>query len=335
MPDAVTSALHYGLGLESDTDVMAAMAFDKARNSPLMPLTFLVAVAWKKMKWPVGFVFAAIAPANAGMSAEPQPVFDIHVHLWDGQTSLDAYEDQVEAAGMKSAGLAAMWFGGPNQARQGKLEETRNGNDGIIALAKNNADVLPIATVHPYDGEAAIAEVERVAKLGVKILKIHPHTQAFETDDPRVLALVKRAGELEIVVLMDNANIVPADSQNLFNLALRAPKTKFIFAHMGGTDFRFWNVLKLARTADNLFADNIYFDISGIALLAADSPIENEFVWTIRNVGVDNLLLGSDFPQMSLAQHFDALNRLGLTEVEKEKVRFGNARRLLGLKSPQ
>src|SRR3546814_4450921 len=55
----------------------------------------------------------------------------------------------------------------------------------------------------------------------------------------------------------------------------------------GGLGFRFWNILALARTAENLFADNIYFDISASVILAADSPIEEEYVWTIRNVGVD------------------------------------------------
>lgn len=283
----------------------------------------------------LAFVVAVMLPAEAGLSAEPQPVFDVHVHLWNGQTSLQAYEQQVNAAGMKPAGLAAMWFGGPNQALQGQLKETRMGNDGIIALAAKNSALLPVATVHPYDGKAAITELERVAKRGIKILKIHPHTQKFDAADPRVLTLVKRAGDLGIVVLMDNANIVPADSQNLLNLALGAPNTKFIFAHMGAMNFRFWNVLKLARTAENLFANNIYFDISGTALLAADSPIEEEFVWTMRNVGVEYLLLGSDYPQMSLAQNLEALNRLGLTEVEKEKIRFGNAQRLLGLKPTQ
>jgi hypothetical protein len=55
----------------------------------------------------------------------------------------------------------------------------------------------------------------------------------------------------------------------------------------------------------------------------------------MRNVGVEYLLLGSDYPQMSLSQNLEALDRLGLTEVEKEKVRFGNAQRLLGLKPNQ
>jgi uncharacterized protein len=40
------------------------------------------------------------------------------------------------------------------------------------------------------------------------------------------------------------------------------------------------------------------------------------------------VLLGSDFPQFSLRQATDALNRLDLTEEEKMKIRYGNAKRL-------
>jgi predicted TIM-barrel fold metal-dependent hydrolase len=272
---------------------------------------------------------AMLLPFEASLAQGP--VFDAHVHLWKGQASLRAYEEQVRAANVEVSGLAAMWFGGPNQALEGRIEETRKGNDRIILLAAQHPNALPVATVHPYDGEAAIAELERVAKKGIKVLKIHPHTQRFDAADPRVLALVRRAGDLGIVVLMDNANIVPADSQNLFNLALGSPKTKFIFAHMGAMNFRFWNILKLARTAEKLFANNIYFDISGTVVLAADSPIEEEFVWTMRNVGVEYLLLGSDYPQMSLAQNLEALNRLGLSEAEKAKIRYGNAQLLFRL----
>lgn len=270
-----------------------------------------------------------LLPCEALLAQEP--VFDMHVHLWKGEASRQAYEEQLRAANVAATGFAAMWFGGPNQALAGRVEETRKGNDGLIALAAKHPKMVPVATVHPYDGEAALAELERVAARGVKVLKIHPHTQKFDASDPRVLALVRRAGDLGVVVLMDNANIVPADSQNLFNLALQAPKTKFIFAHMGAMNFRFWNILKLARTAEDLFANNIFFDISGTVILAADSPIEEEFVWTMRNVGVDQLLLGSDYPQLPLAQTLQALDRLGLSEAEKAKIRYGNAQKLLRL----
>src|SRR3546814_1953903 len=113
----------------------------------------------------------------AGAAAAAGPVFDVHVHLRDGETSLLAYEAEVEAAGIELSGLGAMWFGGPHQARQGDLDAIRAGNDGVIALAARHPEVVPIATVHPYDGQAALDELARVAEAGVRVLKIHAHTQ--------------------------------------------------------------------------------------------------------------------------------------------------------------
>ena len=275
---------------------------------------------------------AALLMLPFGPVLGQERVFDSHVHLWHGEISLQEYEAQLKAAGASAADIGAMWFGGPNQAPAGEIEKTRASNDGLMAFAAKHPGVLPIATVHPYDGQAAIAELERVAGRGVKVLKLHPHTQKFDSTDPRVLARVKRAGALGVIVLMDNANILPGDSENLFNLAVNAPKTKFIFAHLGGLNFRFWNIIALARTAQNFFGDNIYFDISGTVTLVAGSPIQDEFVWTMRNVGIDNLLLGSDFPQFSLPQTLAAFDKLGLTEEEKAKIRYGNAQRLFGLK---
>lgn len=274
--------------------------------------------------------FLAAALLLVPGAATAQPVFDTHVHLWDGEKSLREYQAQVKAAGLTASGLGVMWFGGPNQAREGNPADIAARNDALIEMAAKHKGVVPVATVHPYDGQAALDELARVAGRGVRMLKIHPHTQRFDPADPRVLTLVKRAGELGLIVVMDNANIIPGgDSEKLFNLALAAPKTKFVFAHMGGLNFRFWNMLGLARTADGLFGDNVYFDISAMVVLAADAPIEEEFIWTMRNVGTDHVLLASDYPQFSLKQTLDALERLDLTAEEKGKIRAGNARALL------
>lgn len=256
------------------------------------------------------------------------PVFDVHVHLREGGKSIDEYESRVDAAKGEVIGFGGMWFGGPHQALQGDVQGTRARNDALIALAAKHPKMLPIATIHPYDGQAALDELKRVAGRGVNVLKLHPHTQKFDVNDPRVIALVQQAGALDVVVLMDNANIVAGDCENLFNLAVRVPKTKLVFAHMGGLNFRFWNILQLTRTAQGFFMDNVYFDISAIVVLAADSPIEDEFVWTLRNVGIDRVLLGSDYPQFSLAQTLDALKKLDLDEAEQHKIQYINAHRL-------
>jgi len=264
--------------------------------------------------------------------AAPSALFDSHVHLWKGEASLQMYDEQLKQTQLEVTAIGAMWFGGINQALAGQPKRIQAGNDGLLELAAKHPKIVPIATVHPYDGDAAVAELERVATKGIKALKIHPHTQKFDPDDPRVLTLVTRAGELGVITVIDNASILPGDCEKLFNLALKAPKTTFIFTHLGAMNFRFWNILKAARTAQGLFGENIYFDISAIVVLVADSPIKDEFVWTMRNVGIDHVLLGSDYPQYSLEQNVKALARLGLDESENAKIRFENARALFGLK---
>ncbi len=262
-----------------------------------------------------------LAISRVELSAEN--VFDFHVHMWNGEASIKEYLSQLDRDKQQVSG-----FGGILMAKVGEIERTRQKNDELVGLARRYPKLMPIASVHPYDGAAALDELKRLAGAGVKVIKLHPHTQHFEVTDSRVLDVCQLAGKLGITILMDNANIVPGDSQDLFNLALKCSDTRFVFAHLGALNFRFWNILWAARTAKNFYKENIHFDISAIVTLIAGSPLEREFVWTIRNVGIDNVLLGSDYPQFSLKDNVDALERLDLTETEKAKIRYGNAQRL-------
>ena len=252
-----------------------------------------------------------------------QNVFDIHVHLWNGVQSYNEYVSQLD-----STRQPMTRFGGILIARKGEPTRTKEKNDELIALSKKHPKLLPICSVHPLDGEAATTELKRLATVGVRVIKLHPHTQDFDVTGEGVLKLCQQAGELGIAILMDNANIKPGDSENLFNLAVKCSKTNFIFAHMGALNFRFWNILPLARTAKGFFMDNIYFDVSATIVLMADSPLEDEFIWTIRNVGIDKVFLGSDFPQFTLKQATNALEKLNLTPEEKSKIRYENAHKL-------
>jgi uncharacterized protein len=267
------------------------------------------------------FGLLLLSASRLGLCAED--VFDFHVHLWNGETSIKEYLSQLERDHEEVAG-----FGGILIARAHEIDRTRQKNDELIALSKRYPKLMPIASIHPYDGAAALDELKRLAGAGVKVIKLHPHTQQFDVTDPRVLQLCRLAGTLDVFVLFDNANIVAGDTQDLFNLALKCPDTQFIFAHLGALNFRFWNILWAARTAKDFYKENIHFDISAIVTLVADSPLEKEFVWTMRNVGIDNILLGSDFPQFSLKASVDALERLDLNASEKASIRYGNARRL-------
>jgi len=273
------------------------------------------------------YILAIVLISICHLGLAQQKVFDIHVHIWNGKQSVEEYISQVD-----STNQHVTKFGGIYMAERGKLVLTREKNDELVALSKQYPKVVPICSVHPMDGDSAIQELKRLGNLGVSIIKLHPHTQKFDVKDVQVLKLCQQAGDLGIVVLMDNASIIPGDCENLFDLAVKCPKTKFIFAHMGALNFRFWNILTLARTAKGFFMDNIYFDISATITLVANSPLEKEFIWTIRNAGIDRILLGSDFPQFTLKQTIEALDRLDLAPGEKNKIRYENASNLLSHK---
>ena len=111
-------------------------------------------------------------------------------------------------------------------------------------------------------------------------------------------------------------------------------KTYATVSNISATNFRFWNTILFARTAKDFNKDNIYFDISATVTLVAGSPIKSEFVWTIRNIGVDHVMLGSDYPQFTLRQTVDALESLDLERSEKDKILYGTARKLLTPRAP-
>jgi predicted TIM-barrel fold metal-dependent hydrolase len=61
------------------------------------------------------------------------------------------------------------------------MEQTRADNDAVIDLAASSAKrFYPVVSVHPADGKAALAELERVAKRGARQIKLHPNTQDFD-----------------------------------------------------------------------------------------------------------------------------------------------------------
>ena len=54
----------------------------------------------------------------------------------------------------------------------------------------------------------------------------------------------------------------------------------------------------------------------------------------MRNIGLDHVMLGSDYPQFTLRQTVDALESLDLDRGEKDSIRYETARKLLTPKAP-
>jgi hypothetical protein len=278
---------------------------------------------------------ALSAALGCGARAEQGsvPIVDTHAHLRLGESDgllasqpvgVDALRALDDQAGVATSALIVM-------ARKGQMELTRRQNDAVLAAAAaSGGRFYPVVSVHPADGPEALGELERIAKLGAREVKLHPNTQNFDVADPQVAAVTAKCGELGLVVLFDAYKPWDASEMGkLMLLALQQPKTRFVLAHMGMTHFR--EAVSFGLLHKLGLGSNVWFDISAIASTYAGSPVQAELVWTLREVGMDRILFGSDWPIFTPAQAAAAVRDLGLTQAELKLVFHDNAVQLFGL----
>lgn len=276
-------------------------------------------------------LLASAAQADAGYHG---PIIDAHAHIrFTDDDALKADQGKGtapiaeidDAAGVTQSALIVI-------ARAGQMDRTRAQNDAVIAAAKaSGGRFYPVASVHPADGAAAMAELDRMAAAGVKVIKLHPNTQNFDVADPTVAAVVQHCGEKGLIVLFDSYKPWDLSEMGKFLvLAVTHPQAKLILAHMGFSTFR--EAIMYAQLPKLGMAQNVYFDLSAIAVIYANSPVQPELVWTIRKVGVSHFLFGSDWPVDTPAVAEQAVRDMGFTADEQKMIFHDNAARLIGLR---
>jgi uncharacterized protein len=271
-------------------------------------------------------LLTSCAPAYQGA------ILDIHAHVRFGDGDA-AKPDQPkgpepivaldDAAGVSKSAIIVI-------ARKGDMAETRAQNDRVIAAAQaSKGRLFAIASVHPDDGDEALAEMERLKRLGVRVLKLHPNSQSFDVAAPSVEAVVRKAGELGLVLLFDAYSPWDANETGKFvMLAVKNPQTRFILAHLGGARFPEMAVFASIRKFD-WYKRNVWFDLSFVAAFYAASPFADQLRWVCRQIGVDRLLFGSDFPVDTPRVAADAIRKLGFSADEQRQIFFDNANQLL------
>ena len=213
----------------------------------------------------------------------------------------------------------------------GQLAAVTRQNDQLFELVHAHSKLFAVASVHPYDGAAAVEELARIKARGAKMLKLHYNTQKFDIAAPEVAVIVAKAAELDLPILFEGTALLdPAAIGKYVILAAQHPKAKIVLAHMGGTAFRDMLYLK-AITAYPWFPRNVWVDLSFTSHMFVGSPVAPELVWVARQIGVDHVLFGSDFPVVTTEQAIADVERLGFTEAELRRIFYDNAHDLLGL----
>jgi predicted TIM-barrel fold metal-dependent hydrolase len=260
------------------------------------------------------------------------PVVDAHTHVFSSavlqQRQLFAERDR--------------WFahlhppGSRRLASPDRLLATMDaaGVDVACALSFGWADA-GLCAVQPAAGPAAVAEIERVARLGCRgIGELFPDGQGFALDDAAVLGPVLEACAAHGLVLVVHGSEPLGRSyagkgrttpDRLFALAelcaAVAPDLPVSCAHLGGGLPFYETMPEVQRLAPRL-----YYDTGAAAYLY--DPLALRLVAT---VAPDRLLFGSDYPVIGMARMLEYVRAAALPPETERAVMGGSAARLLRL----
>jgi len=246
-------------------------------------------------------------------------VIDAHLHLnpeVDG-TAIGAANElsrQMKDAGITNAIVLQLQF------QPWSIEEV------AIALSPHS-NIRAFVNLHP-DEEDVFSKLEYSIKhLNYVGLKLHPRLQEFDLGSASCARLVKKAGELNIPVLIDafpdGTHLMQGFSPLTYaKLAAECFDTRIIWAHMGGH-----YVLDFMMLAKRL--PNVYMDCSYSLLYYLNSPTVKNMVYAMKSMKMDRIFYGSDYPDREIKESLDlsckVLREEGITESELSKLLYNNA----------
>jgi predicted TIM-barrel fold metal-dependent hydrolase len=213
-------------------------------------------------------------------------------------------------------------------------ERLKQSNHVVCDLARRHSELIAFVSADPWalDAREGLMHLrDVVTNRGARGVKLHPVLQQFDVSDPRMFPIYETCVDLDVPIV---AHSGPSRSgpqfaePRAFAGMLRSfPRLRVVLAHLGGGAWR--QTAEIARAYPNA-----YFDCCEILawIGASNAPDENQFARLIQEVGVDRVLLGSDFPWYDLDYSVERLMGLPLlSHEEKAAILGGNAVRLLRL----
>ena len=194
-------------------------------------------------------------------------------------------------------------------------------NQFLLGELSKNPDFIGFGTLHPQyeDNEG---EIEKLLANGVKGIKFHPDFGQIDILSPEMYHIYEMmSGKLAIMFHVGDYRYDYSHPKKIKQILRDFPKLTVIGAHLGG--YSTWE-----DSMDILCGENIYFDTS--STLEFISP--ELAVKIIKKHDMDKILFGTDYPMWHIEKEIQNIEKLSLSDDEKEKIFYQKAQRLLGLK---
>jgi uncharacterized protein len=196
-------------------------------------------------------------------------------------------------------------------------------NDLIIAAVRANRERLSgFARVDPWQGDEAIAELQRVvAQGGLRGLVLDPWEDHFAIADPMLDPLVAAATALGIPIMVQGGFPQFSHPSQIAALARRHPDAVFIATHGGQINISgllLADALIMLRTASN-----VIINTSGVY---REDYIED----CVGEFGPRRVIFGSGAPIFNQAFETLRIHKAHLTDDIKQQIGWENVARLVG-----
>ncbi len=201
--------------------------------------------------------------------------------------------------------------------------QVHNANSFVLEHA--GGDVFAFAALHPFAPDA-LYELDRAVEAGLKGVKLHPEYQGFDIDDRAVYPFYEACLSKGMVLLFHAGfdSAYPDSRRGYPDRSSRVvkdfPGAKLVLAHLG-------NCIDSAESLELLCGLDCYMDLS----ICYKTMPWDQIRAVIKAHSADKILFGTDFPWGSIADTVDMVERLGLSEEEKEKIYHKNAEKLLDI----
>lgn len=196
--------------------------------------------------------------------------------------------------------------------------------NNFAILLNQDEHLIAFGSVHP-DAPDALDELERIKAAGLKGVKLHPDYQGFFADDEKMKPIYRKISSLGLITLFhagyDYGYAPPYHGMpDSLLRALRWFDSPVIAAHWGGVGC-------YTEVLEKLCGTDLWFDLS-----FGYGTMPRHFAQKILDKHTpDRLLFGSDMPWHRPCWELRLLDTLDISDSDREKICFGNAKALLGL----
>ena len=199
-------------------------------------------------------------------------------------------------------------------------QRTRHINDFIIEQVAQQPRFLGFGTIHA-GMENLTEEVEYIMDKGLRGLKMHPDSQLFNIDDPRLFPVYEMVqGKFPVMLHMGDTRYDYSHPARLRHVLENFPNLQVIAAHFGG--------YSMHETAYECLHDkNCIFDVSS-SMMFMEKGVAEKY---INIYGAERMAFGTDYPLWDPVAETKRFLELDLTDEQFEQIGHKTVERILNL----